>query len=285
MDKDGLVRIAQTLWETTLEANSYYAIIEQINSIGMKYLDEMNYSPAFYTFVDMALRKALFMELAKLYDESKSALNIKELLNHCKNNKSLFSIHREIQYIYEDGIKRELNYRYRHQLKKSEECIINERVKGEVEKHRRSALFILGLTDDLPVVEFTLEEYLELLIKKLRTLNKKRKNLTVLRNKKYAHTDKETIHNVDDLYKNNPISSQNVQELLDFSFQVSSFVIESLTGSNVPKKYSNIGDWENTLILTRLGVEYEEIQGKIKNSKVDSDMLLHMNSAKEQTDK
>lgn len=78
------------------------------------------------------------------------------------------------------------------------------------------------------------------------------------RNKLYAHNDEQRIVNSENLPDRYPISYPDVQEMIDFALDCTGLILGILTDVNRAKQYSNIDDWEGTLMLTRLGLKYRE---------------------------
>ena len=70
MDKETLIKIAEELHHGAFDANADYLILQQYRKNQREYAEEMKMSPAFYQTIHVALMKACFMEIAKLYDSS-----------------------------------------------------------------------------------------------------------------------------------------------------------------------------------------------------------------------
>lgn len=73
-----------------------------------------------------------------------------------------------------------------------------------------------------------------------------------------AHNDEQRIVNSENLPDRYPISYPDVQEMIDFALDCTGLILGILTDVNRAKQYSNIDDWEGTLMLTRLGLKYRE---------------------------
>ena len=78
------------------------------------------------------------------------------------------------------------------------------------------------------------------------------------RNKLYAHNDEQRIVNSENLPYRYPISYPDVQEMIDFALDCTGLILGILTDVNRAKQYSNIDDWEGTLMLARPGLKYQE---------------------------
>ena len=92
----------------------------------------------------------------------------------------------------------------------------------------------------------------------IRDRSKKRDNIRMQRNKLYAHNDEKRIVNSENLPNRYPISYPDVQEMIDFALDCTGLILGILTDVNHATQYSNIDDWEGTLMLARLGLKYQE---------------------------
>ena len=230
-------------------------ILQQYQKNLHDYAEEMKLSPAFYHTVYEALMKSCFMEVAKLYDCTKDATSIGTLLKKCQENQNFFPKYRETMTIeYGD---RMFSYQipYQHNLRPQEECFFKEQVGRE-----RKLFADFGSPDaaQIPVqVDLTFFEFLELYEKRFSALSKKREKIRKQRNKIYAHNDEQRI-----LSGKGPtncsLSFADMQEMIDFALDCLGLILGTLTDVNQAKKYANIGDWEHTLMMTRLGMKYQE---------------------------
>ena len=50
----------------------------------------------------------------------------------------------------------------------------------------------------------------------------------------------------------------DIQEMIDFALDCTGLILGVLTDVNRATQYSNIDDWEGTLMLARLGLKYQE---------------------------
>ena len=82
----------------------------------------------------------------------------------------------------------------------------------------------------------------------------KRENIRMQRNKLYAHNDEQRILSNENLTDRHPILYPDVQEMIDFALDCTGLILGVLTDVNHATQYSNIDDWEGTLMLTRLGL-------------------------------
>ena len=89
-------------------------------------------------------------------------------------------------------------------------------------------------------------------------MSKKQENIRKQRNTIYAHNDEERIKDIDSITKKYPISYPDIKELIDFALDCTGLIIGSLTDVCKATHYSNIDDWEGTLMLVRMGLKYQE---------------------------
>lgn len=258
MDKEKLIKLAEDLYQSALDANSYYSIMIQYREMNKKYNDEMNISPAFYQVVYGALQKACFMEIAKLYDKTKDAVSIGLLLKYCKDNLNLFPEYRDIVTFKEDGREYSFQVPYHHHLKPAEECFYKDEVKSQRELLK---LFDTPDFEKVPVrVEFTFSEFLGLYQKRFSSLSIKQENIRVQRNKIYAHNDEKCILAEEKIWDKNPVTYPDIQELIDFALDCTGLILGTLTGRSYAVNYGNIDDLEGTLMIVRLGLKYQNYE-------------------------
>ena len=124
-----------------------------------------------------------------------------------------------------------------------------------------------------PQVNLTFPEILELYQKRFNGLSKKRKNIQMQRNKFYAHNDKKRIVSNENLLDHYCISYSDVQELIDFALDCTELILGVLIDVNhVLQHAKNTGDWESTLMLTRLGLKYREYDLRQEEKAFEADM-------------
>ena len=241
MDKETLIKIAEELHHGAFDANAYYLILQQYRKNQREYAEEMKMSPAFYQTIHGALMKACFMEIAKLYDSSNGVVSIGTLLAKCAENQDLFPEYRETMTVEHDGTAFSYQIPYQHQLKPQEER------------------FNIPDAENAPVrVDLTFPEFLALYQKRFCALSKKREDIRMQRNKLYAHNDKQRILSNENLTDRHPILYPDIQEMIDFALDCTGLILGVLTDVNRATQYSNIDDWEGTLMLARLGLKYQE---------------------------
>ena len=256
MDKEQLIKFAEELYQEAFAANAYFLIMQQYREMQKEYLAEMRLSPAFYSVIYEALQKVCFIELAKLYDRTKEAYSIGTLLNFCEENLKFFSEYRDIVKNKDDGKIYVFPVSYQHSLKSTEECFFKEEVHAQRNIYR---LFDISSVDTAPVtVDLTFSEFLKLYKKRYVALSKKRDNMSEQRNKIYAHNDVKGIFNPEEVLEKNPLFYTDMQELIEFALDAAGLIVGALTGVCKARNYSNIDDWEGTLMLVRLGLKYQD---------------------------
>ena len=255
VSKDKLLKLAEELFREAFDANSYFLIMKQYGKYSEKYKAEMDLSPAFYNIVYNALLVACFMELAKLYDKTGGVFTIGSLLKNCKENISLFPEYRAVTEIEAEGEKYTLQIPYQHELKPDEERFFEEQVRSQRDILK---LFNLEYTRETPVVvDLKFSEYLSLYQKKFSALSKKQENIRIQRNKLYAHNDSSRLLE-EDISTQAPIHYSDIQELIDFALSVTQLIVACLTDVYKARQYTNIDDWECTLMLAQLGLKYQD---------------------------
>ena len=263
MDKQTLISITGELYHGAFDANAYYLILQQYQKNLHDYAEEMKLSPAFYHTVYGALVKSCFMEVAKLFDCSKNAVSIGSLLKECLENQNFFPEYRETMTVEYDKRMFSFQIPYQHNLRPQEECFFKEQVERE---RKLFAAFNSPDADKIPIqVDLTFSEFLELYQKCFMALSKKREKIRIQRNKIYAHNDVKRISR-DERLTAHSISFTDMQEMIDFSLDCLGLILEILTDVNHVRKYANISDWENTLMMTRLGMKYQDFDlRQVKN--------------------
>lgn len=62
---------------------------------------------------------------------------------------------------------------------------------------------------------------------------------------------------MDKLFEEKPLRREGIKQFIDFSLELSQAVIVYLTGISKPSSLVNISDLKNTLMLVRIGNEYQ----------------------------
>lgn len=252
MENEEIIKKATALYQEAFDSNCYYLMLEQYKKADEKYPGVLGHFPAFYNLTYNALMVSCFMGIAKLYDNSTGALSIGYLLKACDDNQSIFPEYRKIEEIEIDGEKYKFEIPYHHTLKPEEEIFFKE----DVELQRR--IYSLFTDEDVsckPVQkEFKFGELLNLYKKRFCSLSKKQKNSRVQRNKIYAHCDGE-IQTDEEILKNNPLTFQDMKEMITFALDVTRMVLGILTDIYEPDKYSNMDDFEWLVKYAKIGMD------------------------------
>ena len=251
MDKEILIKYAKELQQEALNANTYYLIMQQYRKNRHVYAEEMEISPLFYQTIYEALFMACFMEIGKLYDNSKNVVSIGFLLKQSEAKIELFPEYRERSSADQRGIP------YQHQLKPGEECFFEQ----QIERHRQllRALNLSNVKEQVQV-DLTFPEFLKLYQLRLNAFSRKIENIRVQRNKLYAHNDVHRIMSDEALVERYSLSYQDIRELIELALDCTGLILGVLTGVVPATKYFNIDDWESTLKLVRLGLKYQEYE-------------------------
>ena len=64
------------------------------------------------------------------------------------------------------------------------------------------------------------------------------------------------------MWEKNPVTYPDIQELIEFALDCTRLILGTLTGVNRAEKYGNIDDLKGTLMLTRLGLKYQDYEMK-----------------------
>lgn len=250
MEKEKIIELADVFMQEAFQANCYIDLIEQYSKNMKDYSEELKISGAFYAYTYNALVVATFMEVAKIYDRNRNSINIKQLLEICKEKKEIFPQQQEFKSDGEDII-----FPYQHIVNIDEE----EFFSLEIEK-QRPINELLGMSD-LPIrVDMNRDRYFELFEWKYDKIVPVIQNFRKQRNKIYAHNDKQSIGNIEKVMEKFPINRGDIFHLINFAMEFCRFVLALLTGTYRAEKPVNINDWEGTLKLVRLGNEYRDAE-------------------------
>lgn len=250
MEKEKIIELADAFMQEAFQANCYMDLIEQYLRNIKDYSEELKISGAFYIYTYNALVVATFMELAKIYDRNRDSISIKQLLENCKEKKELFS-QKQVFKIYGE----ERSFPYQHIVAADEE----EFFSLEIEK-QQPINALLGMPDYPITVNLDADKYFELFEWKYGKIEPVIQNLLKQRNKIYAHNDKKSIGNIEDVIRKFPINRDDIFRLISFATEFCRFVLALLTGIYHAEKPVNINDWEATLKLVRLGNMYRDVE-------------------------
>lgn len=252
-EKEEIINIAKGLWQQTLNANSYYLIIKQYHDNYINYEDEIIMSSAFYSVAYLAFQNALFLELAKLYDKTKNVINLRHLIELCKDSNCIPE-YRELR----DKEGEVLNAKYVHRIKPAEEWYFKEYIEQE---NKIRELFGDPNRDEISI-KMKASEYIDFLVKQYNAINQITEKLTTQRNKVYVHNDGNLKLNIKECLDRNPLYFFDMQTLIDYAFDVTRFIIGALTGIEKATSYANIDDWKSTLDYVKIGIKYQDIEIK-----------------------
>lgn len=249
MKKGELIELSKNLMEETLYARAYKDILDQYKTLRYSFKDELMLSSTFHLISKMALVEALTMRLARLYDTDEKSAGLGFLLKQANQNIDYFPRNRGEHSFECDGHIYTFIAPLTHTLRECEKCYYKERVRQE---EGIANLF------DLPPninIEVKINELVGMYQKRFASLNKERKNLITQRNKIYAHNDRETNFEFNDIYAKNPLFYNDIEKLLEFAEDFTSFCYEYLSGNYAMQKFSNIDDLESTLLYARKGLQ------------------------------
>lgn len=235
-----LKRLAEKLFEEAFNANMYWSIIKQYHYLFDQYNRELNCSPAFHSVVYRSLVESLMVTLSRLYDENSSAISTQYFYSEIRKQKDLLC---------------EGKGNVKHLLNRNEEQFYVDEVKFQKGVCEKYSFEYTGTT-----VELTVEKLLELYGKRLKSLKDTVNNLKLQRNKIYAHNDKEIDFNIENILNRYPIAEEDVDNLLSFILDFSSFCIELFTGISKTYDLVGINDLEITLDLIREAKIYQETE-------------------------
>ena len=231
MTKEELIEVASFCHDKARLINQDLYIVRQILKLSIKYEEEINISPAFYTMILDSLGKSIMIELAKLYDNDGKSIQIAELMRQICANMEYFPKTKRIDIPGGDIVKVEKN-----------KIVLNKE----------------NLVFDIPIDP---ENAFGELSRRRRNQKQKIERLRQLRNQVYAHNDRILLLN-NQVNNINGLSLDDLEDLVLLAFDVSDFVIIRLTGAYRTRKAINIDDLENTLKFVKMGRGYwkQEIQ-------------------------
>ena len=241
MEKNELILLAKNLMMETLYARSYKEILDQYKKNRISYKREMRLSPAFYGISEMALIEALSIRLARLYDADDRSVGLRFLMKQAEESVAFFPI--------------------KHTLRECEKCYFKEKVKKE-EAFLNLFSNTTGNQLNGITIEVTIEELFDMYHKRFASIQTVCKNLIEQRNKIYAHNDKNVNFDFDTVYQKSPLSTRDVDILLDFAEDYTAFCYEYLSGNYASLGFKNTDDWENTLAFAKKGMDSQKREWK-----------------------
>lgn len=244
MIKSNFLNTANNLYEEAFSANACWLLLQQYRKNAQTYQVEMQCSPAFYSVIYHALIDSLFLSLSKLYDWHPNALTLRTLIEDI-DTLDVSDLHPSALEKYsfcEPG--------FQHTLKPVEEPFFPK----EVSEHRK-ILSLLSLDQHPLTIDLSLPQLITLYKQRFQSLQNQSviSNLITLRNKILAHNDKPTNFEYDSIWKDYPLSDDNIQALLEFALDFLLFCIGVLTGVQKATECVNINDWHSTLEYVKIG--------------------------------
>lgn len=263
MEKNELIRLAKNLMMETLYARSYKDILDQYKKSRIAYKQEINLSPAFYGISEMALVEALSIRLARLYDTDDKSAGLGFLMKQAEAHTEFFPKDRGEQVFESDGEVYRGIIPLHHTLRECEKCFFKERVAKE-----EALLSLFSDTNGGPLqdvtIDVTIEELLDMYHKRFASIQTVCKNLREQRNKIYAHNDRDVSFILETIYRESPLSYQDIDVLLEFAEDYTAFCYEYLSGNYAALKFKNIDDLENTLVYAQKGMDCQRREWKEK---------------------
>lgn len=263
MEKDELVQLSKNLMMEALYARSYMDILDQYKANRTAYKQEISLSPAFYSISEMALIEALSIRLARLYDADDKSAGLGYLMEQAGAHKDYFPKDRGEHSFESNGEVYGFVIPLQHILRECEKCYFKERVAKE-----EALLSLFSDTNGNHLqnvtIEVTVEELLDMYHKRFASIQTVCKNLREQRNKIYAHNDRNVNFNLETLYRESPLSYQDINVLLEFAEDYTAFCYEYLSGNYAVLEFKNIDDWENTLVYAQKGIAFQRLEWKEK---------------------
>lgn len=253
MNKEELIQLATGIHEEAYWANCYWNIILQHYEYLQKYGEEINASPAFNQIVRRALFEAMYMCLARIYDDDKHSLSILRLLNECKNSLSLFPSQDVFTLTNEDGETDTFIFPMSYKLQSDEEWLLPNEVTEQKKICQEMNLDYEGTS-----INVTIEQLIEIYFKKHSSLSRTLRNLRELRNKRYAHNDYLYNFDYERIFQHAPLYKEDIEKLIHYALDFCGYVVSALSGKVLASLPINISDWFATLELARIGILYQD---------------------------
>ena len=264
MEKDELIQLAKNLMLEVLYARSYKDILSQYRVKRTAYKREFNLSPTFYGINEIALVEALSIRLARLYDVDDRSAGLRYLMEQAEAHVEYFPEDRGEHSFESEGVIYKFVIPLRHALRECEKCYFKERVKKE-----ESLLRLFSDANGKPLqdvtIEVTIEELHDMYHKRFASIQTICKNLREQRNKIYAHNDRDVNFNLENFYRESPLSYQDIDILMEFAEDYTAFCYEYLSGNYAALEFKNIDDWENTLVYAKKGIDCQRREWKGKH--------------------
>ena len=232
-----ILKLANEVFEEAFLANNYYQIIIQIHENYKQFQVQLDEYSGFFLYAYTALTYAAAMETAKLFDEDKKTISVYKLQNH-------FS-----EYIHSQN---EMNLdmlkqsEYNHTFSEKEIIFYRKNypdISKLIEDKQRNCNYIS--TKDIVRIQLSITEYLKVMKYKRKMLQPIINNLHDHRNMVFAHSDERfEVSTIDEKL---PLMIKDLLPLIQYSLDISNFVITFFTGVTKSERISNIDDIQRLL--------------------------------------
>ena len=263
-NKDRFLAIANGIFDGAYLTNCFLDLLEQLQSGFENYREEMKYSAGFYNYTYLSLITSITMELAKIYEKDGKSLTINHLINLFRDNADQFPQRFEGT-INDGGETISISFPYKHTFSPKEIDLLRgkeDSLANRVLAEEKALKQIEGLVSDnsLPLtvsVDMSLQDYALLYRYKLKALSTARNNLSIQRNKLYAHNDASICFDFTTIQNAFPLTYDDIKNLTDFALEVSQRMIAFCTKVVKAGKPINLRCLDNTLELVRVGAKYQ----------------------------
>lgn len=242
-----LLRYLDALYTQGFYARCEYDILDAWSKVSYEYQDQLECAACFFSFSKMALQESLFMNCARLYDKN-SSINLYELNKHCNSFKRQISS-RAIE-LYGDHPGFIPGKPVLHCVTTAEERYYPDEVKSQ---HAFDCFARDGWESPVEL-RLSIDEMLDLHVKKLNSMSKLVDKVRDQRNKIYAHSDTELL-DYDAFVDENGLTIGQVASLVDCSLDITREVYAQITGVNRPRAARNTKDIVGLLELVKLGLD------------------------------
>lgn len=145
--------------------------------------------------------------------------------------------------------------------------------------NHKDSVYISAIQNQIQMnLEWFGKDTFQPLVDRKRKLKKIIENLRSIRNKAYAHSDKELLNDMDKVFNEYPISFEDVEKLIEFAFDICNYVLEPLAGNSFKREALDAYDLQRIFIYTRLGLKYEE-NARMQNPEAFRQELAEMRKA------
>ncbi len=206
----------------SITANNSYMLIMMIRDLQKNKNDIINISPTFYHMVFRNSMQALFVDISKMFDKNSKNMSIVWLLNSINNHLDLL-----------DNRAVTVN-EFRHL---NDNYAVSRAFNSLTEVVNHFAGSIAKIEQDI-------------------------KSLTILRNKFYAHLDKDAQNHLDRLFKENSVSLLTIENLLVLNINICNALHMYFHGSTVVPLDFNHDDLYRSISCIE---GYEKLSKKYKN--------------------